>query len=265
MNRGILVLILLLSLCGAKFGLEAQGVVSFSNLNAPFSSPDGLLGAGYTARLRTISGTMIGAPASFLINGFFAGGSREIPNQLPGSTIELELVIQGFEGLMWVSQPFEVILGDKENPGFLTGLEPAMVGGVVSGSEVCFARYCWSVGWAFPGHIDCVLGGGILAHVPVDDGFCEGIPYPGDPERTPVPPSPPVPSVQEANGGIRYSLFENGKLELRWPVGATLMRSGTLGERDEAVVVRKSSSAGGRNVRFFSTRLEDKHFFWLAE
>jgi len=131
--------LLLAALCvAATLSASAQGTVSFANVgggvNAPVSGPDGLLGAGFSAQLQLADGTNVGAPAPFLANGLFSGGSRTIDGVASGASADLQVaVLDGSGAVVGTSNSFAVTLGGggvpPAPPSSLGGLTAFTVGG----------------------------------------------------------------------------------------------------------------------------------------
>lgn len=131
--------LLLAALCvAATLSASAQGTVSFANVgggvNAPVSGPDGLLGAGFSAQLQLADGTNVGAPAPFLANGLFSGGSRTIAGVASGAQATLQVAVLDAGGAtIGTSDSFTVTLGGggvpPSPPASLTGLAAFTAGG----------------------------------------------------------------------------------------------------------------------------------------
>ena len=127
--------LLLAALCvAATLSASAQGTVSFANVgggvNAPVSDADGnLLGAGFSAQLQLADGTNVGAPAPFLANGLFSGGSRTIDGVASGSSADLQVaVLDGTGSVVGTSSSFAVTLGG----GGVPPAPPSSLGGLTA-------------------------------------------------------------------------------------------------------------------------------------
>lgn len=87
---------------------NAQGTLSFVNLAAPVSGPDGPLGEGFTAQLQLEDGTAVGGPADFLVNrntgagtGVFNGGSRTIEGVAGPGPVNLQVFVTNADGSLF--------------------------------------------------------------------------------------------------------------------------------------------------------------------
>jgi hypothetical protein len=80
-------------------------------------------------------------------------------------------------------------------------------------------------------------------------------------------PSPNPPAASSGSNfpkTIDYRLLANGRMEIKWPIGTTLIRSGELGGQRRRFVVAPSLIMDGLNVQTFTTA-SNQYFFWLVE
>lgn len=260
MKRLVHLLAVFAGVVGGCSMIRAQGTVNFANVgggvNAPVSRSDGLLvGDGYFAQLQLVDGTNVGDPAPFLGDGLFADGPRTIDGVEGGATVDLQIAVSDSDGsVAGVSEVISVILGGGGTPPSppvaLTGLRPFEVQRP--------SYYGWTRPFFDPQGVICeLLGTGLLAILPVDDCYCAHLPFPEGvtPVRTPVP------CGDETNGGVVITRQTNGSLELRWPIGRSLIRGRQLdGGRREYVSATRNEN--GSQVRSFRT-VGSKFFFWL--
>lgn len=228
---------------------RAQGTVNFANIgngvNAPVAGPNGLLGEGWSAQLSFSEGEKIGEPAPFLANGLFSGGVREIPDFAQGQQVDLVVKIVDPGGSIPIqSNVVSVALGGGVlPPAPLLGLQPLSIGipFIVTPLVSCAtweentATPCWweDPPWLLETHPD-------------------SLPFlPGEPaEPPPLPPKV-----------ISFKMVGGNRMELRWPMAHTLLRSRIL-EGERRTVVTGVFDGEGMVVKRIGTTAP-QFFFWL--